>query len=72
MAKDGTNRGGQRTGAGRKPKPLTDKITEGRSRTASVLSFPETVTFEGTDMPPAKEYMKADQKNGIALCAEEV
>lgn len=72
MAKDGTNRGGQRTGAGRKPKPLTDKIAEGRSANASVLSFPEPVLFEGAEMPPVKEYMKAAQKNGIDLCAEEV
>jgi len=67
VAKDGTNRGRQRTGAGRKPKPLTDKITEGRSRIASVLSFQEPVLFEEADMPPAKEYMKAAQKNGICI-----
>ena len=29
MAKDGTNRGGARIGAGQKKKPLADKILEG-------------------------------------------
>ena len=29
MAKDGTNRGGARVGAGAKKKPLADKIAEG-------------------------------------------
>ena len=29
MAKDGTNRGGARIGAGAKKKPLADKIAEG-------------------------------------------
>ena len=29
MAKDGTNRGGSRIGAGKKKKPLADKIAEG-------------------------------------------
>ena len=29
MAKDGTNRGGARVGAGRKPKALQEKLLEG-------------------------------------------
>ena len=31
MAKDGTNRGGIRIGAGRKRKPLEEKIAEGKA-----------------------------------------
>ena len=31
MAKDGTNRGGARPGAGRKKKALADKIMEGKA-----------------------------------------
>ena len=38
MAKDGTNRGGARAGAGRKSKSLNDKISEGKS--AKVLTVP--------------------------------
>ena len=70
MAKDGTARGGQRVGAGRKPKALADKVTQGMA--AQVLAFPEAADFEGADIPPVKEYMKAGQSSGIALCAEDV
>lgn len=41
MAKDGTNRGGARIGAGAKKKPLADKIAEGNpgKRTLTVINF---------------------------------
>lgn len=71
MAKDGTNRGGSRAGAGRKSKPLADKIVEGKNG-MTVISLPEPTGFEGFDMPPPKEYMKAAQKSGKGLCAEEI
>lgn len=74
MAKDGTNRGGSRIGAGRKPKPLSEKITEGKVKggqeQGSIL--PEPVPIEGVEVPPVKEYLKAKQKNGKDMCAEEV
>ncbi len=70
MAKDGTARGGARVGAGRKPKALADKVAQGSS--AKVLAFPEPAELMGVDVPPVKEYLKAAQKNGIDLCAEEV
>ena len=70
MAKDGTARGGARVGAGRRPKALADKIALGRP--AEVISLPEPPEMEGTDVPPVKEYMKASQKSGIELCAEDV
>ena len=70
VAKDGTNRGGARIGAGRKPKPLTDKIREGRSDSAMVL--PEPASFYGVDVPPVKEYLKAQQKNGRSLAAAQI
>lgn len=70
MAKDGTARGGARVGAGRKPKALTDKVTDGTLKGAAVL--PPPVEFEGVEVPPIKEYLKARQKNGRDLCAEEV
>ena len=72
MAKDGTNRGGQRVGAGRKPKALADKIAVGKVANAQVMVLPEPVTIEGIDMPPVKEYLKATQKSGKDLCAESV
>ena len=57
MAKDGTNRGGARSGAGRNSKNLTDKINEGKS--AKVITVP--AELEGADVPPVREFMKAPQ-----------
>lgn len=70
MAKDGTARGGARPGSGPKRKALTEKISAGK--TAQVIELPEGASLEGVDMPPVKEYMKAKQKNGGDLCAEEI
>ena len=70
MAKDGTARGGQRVGAGRPPKPLIDKINTGKS--AEVLDFPEPEELEGENVPPVKDFLKAAQKSGVDLCAEDV
>jgi hypothetical protein len=70
MAKDGTNRGGARVGAGRKSKALSEKIHEGRE--ARVVQLPEAPELQGADMPPAKYYMTVTQKSGIELDAAEV
>ena len=70
MAKDGTNRGGARVGAGRKPKALTEKINEGRPGFA--MDLPNDVSFEGVEMPPVKSYLMATQKNGQEFHAREV
>ena len=70
MAKDGTARGGARVGAGRKSRALTEKINNGLE--ASVIELPEAPSFEGADVPPVKEYLRARQKNGKDLCAAEV
>lgn len=70
MAKDGTNRGGSRSGAGRKPRALAEKIHEGRH--ALVVDLPKTSDLEGVDMPPVKYYMTANQKNGQELDTKEV
>ena len=70
MAKDGTARGGARTGAGRKPKALAEKIGEGGS--AAVIDLREPRAIDGADMPPVKDYLKAAQKSGKDLCAAEV
>lgn len=58
MAKDGTNRGGARIGAGAKKKPLADKIAEGNpgKRALTVISFDDRAAeLEGQAMPkPSK------------------
>lgn len=48
MAKDGTNRGGARAGAGRKKKALADKINEGKTAKVTVLP---TANLKGIEMP---------------------
>ena len=73
MAKDGTMRGGARPNTGPKKKALADKIIEGKARVEnSAVVLPDPVEIEGVDMPPIKEFLKAKQKNGKDMCAEEV
>ena len=70
MAKDGTARGGARVGAGRKPKALADKVAEGKK--AEIIDLPEAAAFDGADVPPVRDFLKAEQKNGKDLCAADV
>ena len=85
MAKDGTNRGnisGNYTGAGRKPKSLTDKIAAGEA--AAVLEVPDLTPAQlsagdldgadlaGADMPPPGEYLSRRQRDGRPNGAEEI
>ena len=65
MAKDGTNRGGVRVGAGRKRKSPDEKILEDKQ-----VEAVKAVTSE--EMPPIKEYLSSTQKNGEKLCAAEI
>ena len=70
MAKDGTMRGGARVGSGRKSKALAEKIDSGLA--ATVIDLPEPEDITGEDVPPVKDFLKAAQKSGIDLCAEDV
>ena len=70
MAKDGTNRGGARVGAGRKPKSLHDKLADGQE--ANVIDLPEPANLEGHVMPPVKKYLKAEQKSGLEFDAADI
>ena len=70
MAKDGTNRGGPRPGTGPKKKPLIDKINDGRADGEKIL--PQPAEIEGYDIPPVKDDLKAKQKSGKDLCAEDI
>ena len=54
MAKDGTNRGGARAGAGRPRKALAEKVAEGKS--AEVMMQPAEI--ESADVPPVREFMQ--------------
>lgn len=68
MAKDGTNRGGARAGAGRPRKALTEKIAEGK--TAQVMMQPADI--ESADTPPVREFMQELQRDGTKLLADDV
>lgn len=66
MAKDGTNRGGRRTGAGRKPKALMEKIEEGKD---AVVMDVRATGLKAYCSPEPEEYMRQKQKAGIDLHA---
>ena len=80
MARDGTNRGGRRPRAGRKPQALSDKVADGQ--TAYVLEFPgvdlggrriiKKEDLCGSDMPRPSAYLSACQKNGKTLGADDI
>ena len=74
LAKDGTNRGGARIGAGAKKKPLADKIAEGNpgGRTLTVMEFSNTVDLHGQAMPEPNKMLEAVQKDGKTLVAGEI
>ena len=71
LAKDGTNRGGARVGAGAKKKPLADKIAEGNpgGRKLTVMEFSDTADLKGQAMPEPNKMLEAVQKDGKALVA---
>ena len=71
LAKDGTNRGGARVGAGAKKKPLVDKIAEGNpgGRKLTVMEFSDTVDLKGQAMPEPNKMLEAVQKDGKTLVA---
>ncbi len=77
MAKDGTNRGGARVGAGRKPKAIQEKILEGNLGHREIkkimmadIPLDSTSDPEGVDMPPPDEYLSALQRDGKPLGAD--
>ena len=74
MAKDGTNRGGARVGAGAKKKPLTEKIADGNpgGRKLTVIEFKDTADLKGLEMPEPNKMLEAIQKDGKALVASEI
>ncbi len=67
-------RGPMKGTGGRPPKALSEKIANGNpgGRKLKILDMRETADISGVEMPEPKEYMKAKQKNGTDLCAEEV
>ena len=68
MAKDGTNRGGVRAGAGAKRKPLADKIADGNpgKHPLTVMEFKSAPDLRGQDMPEPKEMVKGGHFRGYS------
>lgn len=65
MAKDGTNRGGARPGAGHPRKALADKIASGNpgGRALTQIKVPDNLPdLIGEDMPQPSEILSAQQK----------
>ena len=63
MAKDGTNRGGARIGAGRKRKSLEERLLEGNEKPPETVSILQT-SFE---FPAPKPYLSIPQRDGAIL-----
>ncbi len=71
MAKDGTARGGVRVRSGKKP-TTKSKIKVLNANLHDVNDLPSPDEIEGIDVPPIKEFLKAKQKNGKDLVAEDI
>ena len=56
--------GGARPGAGKKKKPLADKVLEGNpgKRQLQVIEFKTSTDLQGQPMPPPREMLSAVQK----------
>ena len=68
MAKDGTNRGGARVGAGKKRKSLEEKILEGKIDSDERISEKSS----GNKTKPPKKYLTAEQKGGGKFYARQI
>lgn len=75
MARDGTNRGGARPGAGRPKKALSEKIASGNpgGRTLTQIKVPDDLPeLLGEDMPKPSEILSARQRDGTPLDADKI
>lgn len=78
MAKDGSKRGGRRTGSGRKAKALVDKIADGEVAKVIENNLPEIDELFGVEIPTQGQfpepsaYLSAKQKDGTELGADQI
>lgn len=68
MAKDGTNRGGARIGAGRKRKALSERLLEGIEKPQTLFEKPQA-SFE---FPQPKSYLSTLQRDGAPTEARQI
>lgn len=57
---------------GRPRKALAEKLADGNLVYKPIKVIPAPSTYEGTDIPKPNDYIKAKQKNGKPLYAEEI
>lgn len=65
------NSGGARVGAGRKRKPLADKIADGKAKPA-IMELPNAADLQGQSMPEPNKMLAAVQKDGKTLVASDI
>ena len=68
MARDGTNRGGARIGAGRKRKSLSERTLEGNE----MFEKPQQKTQKSFEFPAPKPYLSITQRDGAPTDARQV
>lgn len=68
MAKDGTLRGGNRAGSGKKGKSLKDKIVDG----TAIFNAKNSDFVSKTKIKPPKKYLTAQQKDGGKLQSRQI
>ena len=66
--------GGARTGAGRKNKPLAEKVLNGNPgcRKLKIVEFPGISELKGADVPSAREFLSEAQKDDRQILALEI
>ena len=74
MAKDGTDRGGARVGAGAKKKSLAEKLANGNpgGRGLTIIDFEVKDDLEGQPMPKPAQWLSAKQRDGKNLGAKKI
>lgn len=74
MAKDGTNRGGRRPGAGRPKKSLAEKLMDGNvgHRPIKAISPDSIPDLEGVEMPPPHQMLSDPQRDGTVIEAKAI
>ncbi len=72
MAKDGTNRGGMRIGAGRPRKSLSEKMLEGSEKNQIKAGKNQTFSTSPAKIPAPSKYLSEKQRDGTKLAAAKI
>ena len=72
MAKDGTNRGGMRIGAGRPRKSQAEKQLEGQEKNQTMAGKNQTLSTSPAKIPAPSKYLSEKQRDGTKLAAARI